>query len=70
MPSRRRFIVPGFGINEAAAATIDLDGGPAGAEPFSPELHAAIEAGDHEAMQRLMMPSGPDSTAHTSVASR
>jgi hypothetical protein len=40
--------------DDAAAATIGLDGGPAGAEPFSPELHAAIQAGDREAIGRLM----------------
>jgi hypothetical protein len=42
--------------DDAAAATIDLEGGPGGAEPFSTELHAAIRAGDREAMRRLMMP--------------
>jgi hypothetical protein len=42
--------------DEAAAATIDLSGGPGGAEPFSPELAAAIKAGDRDAMRRFMMP--------------
>ena len=40
--------------DEHAAATVDLAGGPGGAEPFSPELQAAIRAGDREAMERLM----------------
>jgi hypothetical protein len=47
------FAVP---ADDAAAATIDLEGGPGGAEPFSPDLHAAIRAGDREAMRRLIMP--------------
>lgn len=42
--------------DEHAAATIDLEGGPGGAEPISPELQAAIAAGDRQAMERLMMP--------------
>jgi hypothetical protein len=44
------------GSDEAAAATIDLVGGPGGALPTSPELQAAIRAGDREAMSRLMRP--------------
>ncbi|WP_406038678.1 hypothetical protein OG799_26430 [Micromonospora sp. NBC_00898] len=43
--------------DEQAAATIDLEGGPGGALPSSPELQAAIRAGDREAMKRLMLPS-------------
>ncbi|HEX5540041.1 MAG TPA: hypothetical protein VFX60_00520 [Micromonospora sp.] len=42
--------------DEHAAATIDLEGGPGGAESVSPELQAAIRVGDREAMRRLMMP--------------
>jgi hypothetical protein len=42
--------------DEAAAATIDLAGGPGGAMPFSAELQAAMRAGDRAAMTRLMMP--------------
>lgn len=39
-----------------AAAAIDLAGGPAGAEPLSAELAAAIQAGDREAIRRLNRP--------------
>ena len=42
--------------DEQAAATIDLAGGPGGAEPFSPELDAAIRTGDRAALERLMLP--------------
>jgi hypothetical protein len=42
--------------DEAAAATIDLDGGPGGVEPLSPEMDAAVRAGDREAMTRFMLP--------------
>jgi hypothetical protein len=42
--------------DDAAAATIDLAGGPGGAMPYSAELQAAMRAGDREAMTRLMMP--------------
>ncbi|MFB9236401.1 hypothetical protein ACFFWC_12710 [Plantactinospora siamensis] len=42
--------------DEQAAAAIDLDGGPAGAEAVSPELRAALDAGDREAVDRLMRP--------------
>ncbi|WP_334613759.1 hypothetical protein [Micromonospora sp. CPCC 205556] len=59
------WMIPGVGVlydyfatasDDHAAATIDLKGGPGGAEPLSPELQAAIRAGDHEAMHRLMRP--------------
>jgi hypothetical protein len=58
-------IIPGVGVrydyfaagsDAHAAATIDLKGGPGGAAPVSPELQAAIRAGDREAMHRLMRP--------------
>ncbi|WP_203719430.1 hypothetical protein [Asanoa siamensis] len=39
-----------------AAATVDLDGGPGGALPVSPELRAAIAAGDRDALTRLLRP--------------
>lgn len=39
-----------------AAAVLDLDGGPGGALPVSAALRAAIDAGDREAMSRLMLP--------------
>ncbi|MEV6967426.1 hypothetical protein AB0M47_20210 [Hamadaea sp. NPDC051192] len=42
--------------DDAAAATIDLPGGPGGAEPSSAELQAALRANDRAAMRRLMMP--------------
>jgi len=42
--------------DEVAAAAIDLPAGPGGAMPASPELRAAIQAGDREAMRRLMAP--------------
>ncbi|MGW3893448.1 hypothetical protein ACWD69_32860 [Micromonospora chokoriensis] len=44
------------GSDEDAAATIDVEGGPGGPEPVSPELQAAIRAGDRAAMSRLMRP--------------
>jgi hypothetical protein len=42
--------------DDRAAATIDLPGGPGGAEPLSPELQTAIRTGDRETMLRLMRP--------------
>lgn len=44
------------GSDEAAAATIDLPGGPGGALPSSPEMLAAIRSGDRAAMRRLIGP--------------
>ncbi|MEO3773682.1 hypothetical protein [Micromonospora sp. B9E7] len=44
------------GSDEDAAATIDVEGGPGGVEPVSPELRAAIRAGDRAAMDRLRRP--------------
>jgi hypothetical protein len=42
--------------DEAAAATIDIPGGPGGAITMSPELSAAVAAGDRQAIERLMRP--------------
>ncbi|WP_428962008.1 hypothetical protein [Micromonospora fluostatini] len=39
--------------DEDAAATIDLPGGPGGAEPARPGLMEALRAGDQEAIRRL-----------------
>ena len=42
--------------DDDAAATIDIAGGPGGETPMSPELPAAIAAGDRQAIERLMRP--------------
>jgi hypothetical protein len=44
------------GSDQQAAAAIDLAGGPGGALPPSPELQAALRAGDRAAVRRLTRP--------------